>query len=257
MADLSRRRLLIIAGGAITATAVYPFIEPYFVDINEILIPLGLNLRVLHLTDLHLRDFSFKDEAFAIISKLSSNVDLTFITGDFYDEGTESLDLVKKYVSRIKGIKIGVLGNHEHWASNKFPLECGLQVLEDAGVRILINEKINFGGKSIGGIDWYEDENNIGREYLSEIGEVDILLSHTPDIIGLEPKAKLVLAGHTHGGQVDFPLFGPLWIPSKYGAKYAKGLFKIENTYMYVNRGLGEMAPIRFNSRREIVTITL
>ena len=149
MADLSRRRLLIIAGGVIMATAVYPFIEPYFVDINEILIPLGLNLRVLHLTDLHLRDFSFKDEAFAIISKLSSNVDLTFITGDFYDEGTESLDLVKKYVSRIKGIKIGVLGNHEHWASNKFPLERGLQVLEDAGVRILINEKINFGGKSI------------------------------------------------------------------------------------------------------------
>ncbi|MGC8949024.1 MAG: metallophosphoesterase [Thermoprotei archaeon] len=257
MVRLSRRKFLLMTSGVAVTSVVYSFAETYFFEINEVNIPLGLNLRVLHITDLHVKDWGFKDEIFKAISDFSSNVDVTFITGDFYDKYTRTLEVVKNYVSKIKGVKIGVLGNHEYWAHNVHPLETGIKVLEDSGVKILRNEKIKLKGVSIGGIDWYHDENGLGKMYLSEIGDADVLLSHTPDVIALKPKVRLILAGHTHGGQVCLPFIGPLWAPSKYGTKYASGLFKEENIYMYVNKGVGEIIPIRFNCRREIALLNL
>jgi predicted MPP superfamily phosphohydrolase len=257
MLKLSRRKFLLIGGVTVTTIVSYSFVEPYFFEVNKISIPLGLNLQALHITDLHIKDWRFKNEILNVISDLSSKVDVTFITGDIYDKYTQTLEAVRNYLSRIKGVKVGVLGNHEYWAEDKYPLESSIKVLEDSGVRILRNEKIELKNIIIGGIDWYYDENGLGREYLSKIGEVDILLSHTPDIIAFKPKTKLILAGHTHGGQIRLPIIGPLWTPSKYGTKYASGLFKEENTYMYVNKGVGEIIPIRFNCKREIALLNL
>jgi predicted MPP superfamily phosphohydrolase len=71
------------------------------------------------------------------------------------------------------------------------------------------------------------------------------------DIGGFKPS-------HTHGGQVRFPVLGATVVPSRYGHRYAAGLFQVENTLLYVTRSLGTVRfPIRFLCRPELALFTL
>ena len=218
---------------------------------------LGFGLSLMVLADLHFHYWGKREEALIkSISKFSDEVDAVFVLGDSYDERTESLDPLVSLLKSLNKPKFGVLGNHEHWANTKIPLEEGIGALREAGVRVLINESVEELGIRIGGIDWFEEEDQAAR-YLDEVGEVDILLSHTPDVIELDPRSSLVLAGHTHGGQVCFPIIGPIWTPSKYGTKYASGLFRVRGRLLYVSRGLGEMNPVRLNCPRELALLRI
>ncbi|MCA9227240.1 MAG: hypothetical protein KDA47_16570, partial [Planctomycetales bacterium] len=67
----------------------------------------------------------------------------------------------------------------------------------------------------------------------------------------------LMLAGHTHGGQIRFPWLGPVIAPSLYGAKYASGVFYEAPTLMHVSRGVAGLEPIRLNCRPEISRLVL
>ncbi len=84
------------------------------------------------------------------------------------------------------------------------------------------------------------------------------VLSHNPDTINqlLPYRPDLVMCGHTHGGQVRVPFLGPPILPVK-NRQYASGMFKLGNTVLYVNRGLGRLGRIRFNCRPEITVFTL
>ena len=84
-------------------------------------------------------------------------------------------------------------------------------------------------------------------------------MSHTPDVFPEVPTdVALTLAGHTHGGQVDLPLFGRLIVPSHYGQRFAYGLIEEGLRRLYVTSGIGTaILPLRFRVRPEIVVITL
>jgi predicted MPP superfamily phosphohydrolase len=90
-----------------------------------------------------------------------------------------------------------------------------------------------------------------------------LLLYHSPDLIleSAERQVDLYLSGHTHGGQLRLPMPGPIVTGSIYGHKYDAGLFKENNTRMYVSRGLGleggGMPRARFLCRPEIVYLEL
>lgn len=254
---VGRRRFLYVLAGAAMAAGGCSMYEPHLVEDRELSIPLGFGVTLLHLSDPHIRQGSLYDEAIGAAAEASERADVTVVTGDFYDEGTPDLNVVKEWAAKLRGTKLGVFGNHEHWASGRLPIEKGRRALEEAGVRVLMNESVVVRGVRVGGLDWYYDRDDLGSAYLSQIGEVDVLLSHTPDVIGLRPQAKLILAGHTHGGQLSLPFVGPLWAPSRYGARYAGGLFDVGGRYMYVSRGMGEVIPIRFNCRREVTLLDL
>jgi hypothetical protein len=126
-------------------------------------------------------------------------------------------------------------------------------VLRNQGVEL----KVGDGKLYLAGVDdLWAGRKDVSRA-LAGMGrqQLKVLLTHNPDIVeevnrvGLD----LVLAGHTHGGQVRLPLIGPLVVPSIYGARYACGLFHFGETKMYVNRGLGVVSPpVRFLVRPEI-----
>ena len=86
-----------------------------------------------------------------------------------------------------------------------------------------------------------------------------ILLSHTPDVFPeVDERIELTLAGHTHGGQVIIPFYGPIYVPSKYGKKYSKGYFEEGNKKMFVTGGIGtSVFPIRFNNFPEIIILNI
>ncbi len=91
----------------------------------------------------------------------------------------------------------------------------------------------------------------------------NVFLFHTPDLIEdvCGPSVDLYLCGHTHGGQVCLPWYGALITFSKFGKKYESGLYRVGETMLYVNRGLGlEQRPgpqVRFLAGRKSPCSTL
>jgi len=89
--------------------------------------------------------------------------------------------------------------------------------------------------------------------------QLRILLLHTPDQFAwaCEQDADLTLAGHTHGGQLRFPLLGPIVCPSHYGTRYACGVFGRGNNVMHVTRGIAGKTPLRWRCPPEIALLEL
>ena len=224
-------------------------------------------IKIVHISDLHSSKFGrIEKKILVIINQL--NPDFIFITGDLVSRKPD-IELIspfwqilgERYLNRI----FGVWGNHDHWYKNFETLK---KKLKQSQIEILENEnkklKIGLGEEYIyliGVDDPYTGRDNLLKARQGIVGKniPQILLAHSPDIM---PKAKeqeidLVLAGHNHGGQVVIPIIGPVFVPSKYGRKYLKGLFKENLTYLYVNRGIGaSLLPIR-NVPLEVALIKL
>ena len=72
-----------------------------------------------------------------------------------------------------------------------------------------------------------------------------------------ENNIRLMLAGHTHGGQIQLPILGPVYSPSRFGCRFASGVFWLDPTLMYVSRGISGKEPIRYNCRPEVTQLKL
>ena len=86
-----------------------------------------------------------------------------------------------------------------------------------------------------------------------------IVLTHNPDIFPNVPqRVQLVLAGHTHGGQVRFPIIGSVVQSSDYGDRWERGDVFEDNHHLFVTSGIGtSIVPVRFGLPPEIVILTL
>ena len=86
-----------------------------------------------------------------------------------------------------------------------------------------------------------------------------VLLLHTPDQFSwaMNNDADLVLAGHTHDGQVRLPVLGAVACPSLYGTRYAGGVFRWDNMVMHVTRGISGKTPLRINCPPQIALLEL
>lgn len=242
------------------ASAYSTLIEPNTLKLTRLELDLKLkeSLKVFHLTDLHITKLGRKErEAIELVHK--SEPDIVFITGDFVDYRLGIRQCSDFLMEISKSYKCyGVIGNHDIWASEKIEgaLEQLAGIFEDNGVRMLRNEAeyLSKHGLYIAGVDdpFTEYLMNVDKALSMHDDKPRILLAHSPDVIfKAKGRADLILAGHTHGGQVRLPLLGALWVPA--ARKYAYGFFNEEKTMMYVSRGLGEIVPIRFNCPPEIV----
>jgi hypothetical protein len=87
-----------------------------------------------------------------------------------------------------------------------------------------------------------------------------LLLSHNPDILS-EPavsRADLVLSGHTHGGQIVLPWYGPAHTHTEHLARHeASGYLRRGRTQVFISRGVGEGIPLRFGASPQIALLTL
>ena len=224
-------------------------------------------VKFVHLTDFHSYWFGSREKrVLEILEQLKP--DFVFITGDFVDPITKAItdrklnsvkffwqSLGEKYENRI----FGVLGNHDTEIVKNYLIESGITILDNE------NQKVFHQGDYIyliGVNDPWTGRDDL-KKAMEKINEEKpkILLAHAGEIIdaAVEKNIDLVLVGHTHGGQVNIPFLGRIIQPlSEYGLKYTSGLFKVANTYLYVNRGIGtSLFPIRFNSPPEITLIEL
>ncbi len=213
--------------------------------------------RILHLSDLH-TDMSAA--AMARVGELVRDLayDVCVITGDFrgktFGPYQDALDGVARVAARLKGPVYGVLGNHDTVRM--------VPALEDMGVHMLLNECVAImrGGERLhlAGIDdaHFFRADNIEKA-AAEIPEHEfaILLSHTPEIYRQAAHAgfDVLLAGHTHGGQVCLPGGIPITLDSTLPRRYGAGAWAYHGMAGYTSVGAGSsVVAVRLNCPPEI-----
>lgn len=214
-------------------------------------------LRIVFASDFHFKPYE-KYRLTRIVKKINAqNPDIILLGGDYVNghKKGNTLDtaIISKGLGSLKS-KYGtfaVMGNHDGWQGKKGIIDA----FEAAGIKVLENSSQNIEGFSVAGVEDLQTGNPGMKKAFTGVKSPAILLTHTPDMIDEIPQeAVLTLAGHTHGGQVV--LYKPLTVPSKYGTKYAYGLFEENGKKMFVSRGLGtSILPLRFNCFPEIVVI--
>lgn len=201
--------------------------------------------------------------------------DIIVLLGDIVHRpkhATEYLPLLADLHARI-GVW-ATLGNHEHafdWRSRYVPPRSGISVerwrelYAELGIELLYNEARPLGETGariwiVGIGDAYSGHNDVAAALAPvENGEFRLGITHSPDLLD-DPHVgalDLVLAGHTHGGQIRLPLVGALYAPVRRPRQRGAGMVEASGTRMYIGRGVGEAIPIRLNCPREIPFITL
>ena len=250
------------------------FAEPNILVIRNIDISLKKwhsehnSLKIVFLGDLHTKPIDL-DRLKRVVSKVNDQKpDIVLSIGDYVNGNSYKETLyprvIAKELGKIKS-KYGfytVLGNHDY---DYNPLRIRKE-LEKNGIKVLENDTLplDIEGKRlwlIGIQDFSVCHTHLdyNTEQVSDEENPVILLSHTPDVFPeVDERIELTLAGHTHGGQVVIPFYGPIYVPSKYGKKYSKGYFEEKNKKMFVTGGIGtSVFPVRFNNFPEIIILNI
>ncbi len=144
-----------------------------------------------------------------------------------------------------------MLGNHDSWLDHdrvRRALERnGIRVIEDTAVRV----RTPAGGLWLAGVsDLWTGRHDLAAALapVAFDGTPVVLLTHNPDVFPDVPASvALTLAGHTHGGQVRIPFFGPPIVPSRYGRRYAAGHVVEGGRHLFVATGIGtSIVAVRF-----------
>ncbi len=229
-------------------------------------LPPGLDgLRVAHLSDFHLYPYtqiSFLRQVIAETNALKP--DLIVLTGDYVTLDAEAIEELAPALAELDarhGV-FAVLGNHDLW-TNREVVMAGFAA---ARVPVLVNQRvpISAGGQTLHlvGLDdgWSGQPDLAGALDGVPFDEDVLLLMHEPDLFddySQDPRVALQLSGHSHGGQIRFNGQKPRILPYL-GRKYEQGLYQINDTWLYTNRGLGYTSvPVRINCTPEITEITL
>lgn len=212
--------------------------------------------------------------------------DLVVMLGDFVSEEHEDQPVfpvvlkmpVETIANNLAGIKakygvFAVLGNHDGWYND----DLVAAELTRVGYKVLRHEvaAIEKDGQRLrifGMIDhlklnkpWQQTSDD-AKAIVEKSGSGDlIVLQHSPDLLpiisgdlSISPDLKLMLAAHTHGGQVWMPVFGRPIVPSFFGQKYAYGHVRENNVNLFVTSGVGmSVLPLRFMVPPEIQVLTI
>ena len=241
-------------------------------------------LKIVQISDLHLGSFNYRYKTLENAVKLINNLkpDLIFFTGDLVNNYAWELRGWDKVFLKLhaKINKYAVLGNHDYgdyseWknksdkqknfnAIEKFYKSTGFKLLRNTSDTIKINgENISILGVENWGKPPFKQYGDLQKALISsQHVAFKILLSHDPSHWQEEVVKKtditLTFSGHTHGMQAGINLGKKQWSPIKYKFKHWAGLYKLEQQYLYVNRGLGWLGfPGRLGMRPEITFMQL
>ncbi len=222
-------------------------------------------LTIAHVSDSHMTgriDRAWFEMVVREVNRLEA--DVIAITGDIV-ESEDCQPWLAETLCRLEA-RLGIyfiLGNHDKFVDASRTRD----ILTEAGQTCLSGR-------------WLEVEWNGApvvlagneRPWLAEVGALEeapprradglplrLLLMHTPDQIAWARRhdADLVLAGHTHGGQICFPILGPVACPSIHGTRYTDGVYREGATIMHVTRGLSGRTPLRWLCPPEIALLEL
>jgi predicted MPP superfamily phosphohydrolase len=227
-------------------------------------------LRIAVISDIHTGGPFIDDQKLKEIVDRTNELkpDLIVLLGDYISPNSWYSHRVEPEVTAagLKNLRAplgvySVLGNHDWWYS-------GAKVrraFEDNGIRVLEDEvaEIKWRGKSFwlaGLADLWTRPQHVAQTIAKAPPDSTIIaLTHNPDIFPRVPQSvPILLAGHTHGGQVNIPLIGTPVVPSDFGQKYTAGHVFENGHHLFVTTGIGiSLFPVRFRVPPEIVILTI
>ncbi|HEX3355875.1 MAG TPA: metallophosphoesterase [Tepidisphaeraceae bacterium] len=271
------RRLIgaaaVLGPGAIYATQIEPFwldVHPVDVPITN-LPPVFEGFRIAHLTDLHAGEsvpISHLRRAVDRVNQLAP--DCVVVTGDLVTHDPDWIEPISQVLSTLRAPVYVTFGNHDYDPTGAMPgpittiadpLEKSLTRM---GCTVLRNRSIALTRNSqrlwLVGLEDLYTTRFLPLLAFKDVpnGEPRICLSHNPDGTKelLPHKPDLILSGHTHGGQVRLPFWGAIILPTS-DKHLDEGRFVLPYGQLYVSRGVGFLARIRFDCRPEIPVFRL
>lgn len=250
-----KKKVLIIIFLSLLFTVIFVpiwafFIEPNLLIVRNISIKDSAlkGLKVAYLSDLHICQDG-KDYLLKIIRKVNDQKpDIILLGGDYivvdiYKNKTMS---PKEIATHLKGLKAKygifmVMGNHEAhskaWKTISDTIKgSDIKVLQNENIQIQMPDK-SFYVVGIG--DFSNSRHNITKAF-KDVKTPVIAFTHSPDLFPYIPDyVSITLAGHSHGGQVYIPFYGPLEKPRHLLGKYIKGFYEEDGKKMFVSSGIG------------------
>jgi uncharacterized protein len=223
-------------------------------------------IRIVQLTDIHLSPLV--SESFLARSVDMANearADIAIVTGDLVTSRKDPLDACLRQLGRLRSNvgTFGCMGNHERYAGAEAHAETAGK---RRGIRFLRSEAqpLRFGDATLNlvGVDYQR----MGTKYLTDTqhlilpGATNVLLTHNPDVfpVATAERFDVTLAGHTHGGQVNFEIIHPQLNIARFYTPYVHGLYELNASRLYVSRGIGTIGvPARIGAPPEIAILRL
>ena len=250
-------RVTAVAACALAPAGAYAsFVEPERLVVERAEIELAPeragrgSLRVGVLADLQFERLGHHERE-AVRALVAERPDVILLAGDYHQGGASSLEQelpgLRRLLGRLHGPG-GVFAVHGDCEG----VEEARRVMAGTGVRLLVNDiartRVRGRRVTIAGLErdyWSAAASGAARALERTPGsrDVRILLAHRPDSVSLlEPHSRvdLVVAGHTHGGQLQLPLYGPPSTASSVPREVAAGgLHSLDGRRIYVSRGVG------------------
>jgi predicted MPP superfamily phosphohydrolase len=255
-------------------------VEPTWLELTRHEVPVAelppafRGMRLVQMTDFHgSRKVTPGYLREAVELAQAQEPDLAVLTGDFIHHGFKHIKGVARELGRLEaphGV-FAVLGNHDFSVRNALGMRryrdlhrAVSDALEDQGIRVLRNETVRLmrGAESLhltGLEDLWSRMCDVEQAYAdSRDALARLVLAHNPctiDHLGGR-RCDLMLSGHTHGGQVNLPGLGRVTL-SRNGRRFAAGMYRVGDSHLYVNKGVGFGFRVRFNVRPEVALLTL
>ncbi len=221
-------------------------------------------LRLAFISDLHIGPLTPRrllDNAFQLLASLAPDV---LVLGGDYVFLEVNHAMARELEERVAAVpartKLAVLGNHDLWTHHPL-IE---RALERAGCRVLVNDAHRLPPPhdrfAIVGIDepWTGRADG-ARAFAASDAPIKIAVSHAPEGLPfVEGRgAKLLLCGHTHGGQIALPR-GPVIVHGPLGRRWPSGLHHLAGMHLFVSRGIGMVdVPLRAYAPSDVSLFTL
>lgn len=200
-------------------------------------------VRIAQLTDIHVGPTTpprVLEQVVAVVRSL--RCDAVVLTGDYVNVSTRHVDRVTELVRSLPKPCVAVLGNHDHWTDPRRIT----RALEAGGAEVLCNAATSVAGDGwelpiIGVDDGRTKNDDVTRAFAGVAApERALALTHDPRIAPAIAKAgaPLVLAGHTHAGQIHLPRVVPA-VARLVGHRYLHGFHRIGRCDLYVSAGIG------------------
>ena len=261
-----------VACAVVLGFLIITVLENLTPEINEIEISLASNtasefgLKIALLSDLHIGvdSQSLKDIAMLWQEVLQTSPDVIMLAGDYVNNGGAATDFSRhrEEVAAILGATdnipvIAVLGNHEEWSEPHL----WAKAFHNAGIQLLENDVMELAQLSLC-VRGFSDAFTGQFEYVDYPsacdGRIKVSLTHDPAGAFHSDVNGLVLAGHTHCGQIRLPFVGPVYVPSDAPAEAHCGLYSDDQRQVFVSSGIGtSVIPLRFLAQSQWDFITI
>jgi hypothetical protein len=230
------------------------FVEPNLLLVKHTSIKTGYTVKLALISDMHYGLYSTQQQMQRLVDKLNSlDVDAVVVAGDWTYEPSQLISLTEqlKPFSQLKHPIYSVTGNHDEQTPGP-PLERELNAALIANhIHPIEGRSVRLGGVRLVGVDYLKPVESVHFLLSLSDNKPLLLLTHDPDTLDELPPITqpfVMLAGHTHGGQVNLPILSKRMLMEFTHGHYQRGLYPLaRQNQIFVSSGIGMVGlPLRF-----------